>query len=221
MPKVKSKTKKALSDADKARFLRARKGYGDIVAQQILEWTSRARRCTASVASGDLHPDIIAVFWISIYGLMTDVREHVVKQRETLTNTAETTLGAFGLSRSIASDIRRIVDRIDAIYTTFNEDELAYIEYRRHVECHPLQRGSEIAIQDGTIIDRPRRLTKRSWTYEDEDAALRRVIRTHGKIRMTGPEEAPIAQLFARRLAPLVGLIDEALGPIFRPGAGI
>lgn len=49
---------------------------------------------------------------------------------------------------------------------------------------------------------------------------LRRVIRTHGRIHMTGPDEAPIAQVFARRLAPLVERIDEALRPIFRPGAG-
>jgi hypothetical protein len=219
MPKLKGPSKKVLSDADKGRFLRARKGFGDIAAQQILEWTSRAKRCTALVASGDLHPDVIAVFWISIYGLMTDVREHVVKQRETLKGTDEATLRAFGLSKLIASNFDGIVDRIDAFYSTFSEDELAYVEYRRHVECHPLQHGYEIAVRDGAIIDRPRKLTKRSWTYEDEDAALRRVIRKHGRIHMTGPDEAPIAQVFAQRLRPLVERVEEALGPMFRPSA--
>jgi len=220
MPKAKTPQKRSLSAADKARFLRAKEGYGNIAAQQIFQWTSRAKRSTTSVASGELHPDVVAVFWISVYGVMTDVREHFVQQRETLASTDEAILRTFGLTKSITSDLDRIIDTIDATCSAFSEDELAYIEYRRHVECHPLQRSYEITVRDGAIIDRPRKLTKRSWTYEEEDAALRRVIRAYGRRHIRGLDEAAIAQVFARRLVPLVKRVDETVEPICRPIAG-
>jgi hypothetical protein len=91
-------------------------------------------------------PEVVSVFWTTSYGVMLDVRELVVRHRATLTSSDEWVLRAFGLSTSTVSQMDGILKCIDAMYAAFNEDELAYLGYRRHVECHPLQDGYEMRV---------------------------------------------------------------------------
>ena len=146
---------------------------------------------------------------------MVDVRNLLLHNRETLISSDERILRTFGLSTSLVSQIDEIIECIDAMYAAFNEDELAYLEYRRHVECHPLQDGYKMKVSDGKIIDRTRKLTRRLWTHEEEDAALRRVFRRYGRIFAAGPDETPIAREFAARLTPILDRLGPALVPIF------
>lgn len=215
MAKENRGAQKSLSPADRERFLRAKRGYEDIPAYQITQWVSRTRYYTHLVAAGNVRPEIVSVFWTGVYGVMVDVRRHVDDLRATLISLNEPVLKRFGLDASQIRYLDAIVESIDRLHGAFDQDELEYLEYRRHVECHPLQHAYEITVRNGAIIDRTRKLTNRAWSFEDEDAAVRRVLRKHGRMFPSGPDETPIARVFAERVDQLLPPLEESLCPIF------
>jgi hypothetical protein len=180
-----------------------------------MQWTETAGHYVSLVAAGNLQPEIVTVFWLRAYGVLYDVREHLRGLRETFVNAAPALLQKFGLDQSALVPINDLLSSLDRMRGVFNEDEQAYFEFRRHVECHPLQHAYTLQVKGGTIKTRKSRFSGREWTYEEEDEALRRVIRLHSSKWPAGPDEPAIARDFAQRLLPMFSSFKKAMEDFF------
>ena len=99
---------------------------------QLLAWISPSSRITNLMASGVT--EVLPLFWIRLYGVLADIADFVELTMDDLDDRS----CMFPLARagSDTGPIRRTIAVLKALYTN---DELLYIEYRRHVECHPMQ----------------------------------------------------------------------------------
>lgn len=165
---------------------------------QLVRWVGETLAITARVASSG-QSELLPVFWIRLYGLLTDVADFVELSAEP----SNDGLGIFPQARRpVRSKLPIALNRLKAV---FEEDELLYIEYRRHAECDPFQAKY-----------RPRRLTHggtahvpsvlldgRPVTVEAARAAFDRLLALHGR-------EVRIGSAFARRVLPALHAVDAA-----------
>jgi hypothetical protein len=185
---------------DRRRILEdIQKNGGDIWAGQFLGWLGDAARVTeavAAMASQALrHADTIAVFWIRTYGVLTDVRRAMERQRGTLVQ-LDGDLMPYA-RRTYLEPLNRIIELIEDIRAAFDTDELLWLEYRRNVECHPWQDKYRLRTKrDGSLDDeRHHELLQGRRVVEDTQAALSRVVRRYNI------DEDGIAIDFAKRIA--------------------
>jgi hypothetical protein len=181
---------------------------------QITQWSAEAMDYIEEVAAGNLRREIVTAFWIRSYGVLHDIRRQVQVLCETLTTTDPRLLDQLGLGTVDVKLFNEVIASIDNMRAAFDEDELSYFEYRRHVECHPLQHAYTLKVQNGAIKTRFSKFTGREWTYEEEDAAQRRVIRRHSSPPGI-PNEPAIALDFAQRLRPLRVPYQNAVEALF------
>ena len=167
--------------------------HGNIMGPQIRNWIRDAGHITGLVANGE--SDLVPVFWIRLYGILNDVAEIVARQAEFLESMGKE-----------APECSRMEEAIDGLAKVFTDDELVYLQYRRHVECHPLQTAYRLDLTSKGLKDRvaQRLASKPSMTVAETDAAIDRVLTKFG-IR-----ETEIAIDFAKRALASVSFLQLA-----------
>ena len=143
----------------------------------LASWIGETLLAAERAASGN--PEALSLFWVRLYGVLTDAADFVAL---TCTEGDQPCDGlcTFPLARgrSDASPLPAVMARVRAL---FDDDELTYIEYRRHVECDPFQtryRGRRN--RQGVSAHVPSALLGgRPITREHAEAALARVLRKH------------------------------------------
>lgn len=161
----------------------------------VYQWAQSAARCAKQIVrTRGASEAWNALYWVRTYAVLTEMRKRSEDMTKSLSDTAH----------------EAVVTAIEAIRTCFSEDELLYLEYRRHVECHLVQDGYRLQLdEEGKVIElRRRKLVGRDVTHDDTIAAIKRTLRR-------GKSEHRIVVDFATRtlaalqkLAPLVR--DEA-----------
>jgi hypothetical protein len=102
--------------------------------QQIVHWTNDASDLAQRLARQLDHDDIDmvyarackALFWIRLYGVVTDVRGFFVGRQRILTHDPT---------------IMRVIDAIDQVLAALTMPERAFVEFKRTSESHPVQDG--------------------------------------------------------------------------------
>lgn len=143
----------------------------------LASWIGATLLVAERAASGS--PEALSLFWVRIYGVLTDASDFIA-----LTCTggdeAYDGLGMFPLARgrSDASPLPTAMARVSAL---FDDDELLYLEYRRHVECDPFQtRYRARRNRQGVSAHVPSALLGgRPITRDQAEAAFGRVLRRH------------------------------------------
>jgi hypothetical protein len=166
-----------------------------IHSRQAMNWLVDAARLAKLVAEGN--ENLAPVFWIRLYGILHEMHER--------------------LSASNASVVRHgitpnpsIVDflvAVDKVASIFSDDERLYIQYRRDVECHPLQLNYELQVKKNgdtrEAFDHKLLAKKVPVTLEEFLAATKRVLGT-------APDEITLSRVFAERCwLALAGLKRE------------
>ncbi|MET0285167.1 MAG: hypothetical protein ABW352_11880 [Polyangiales bacterium] len=173
---------------------RARENHQD----QLVRWVGETLAITARVASSG-QSELLPVFWIRLYGLLTDVTDFVELSAER----SNDGLSMFPQARrTVRSKLPTALNRLKAV---FEEDELLYIEYRRHAECDPFQakyrprrlpHGAPAHVPSVLLDGRP-------ITVEAARAAFDKLLAMHGR-------EDRIGSAFARRVLPALHAVDAA-----------
>jgi hypothetical protein len=176
----------SLTPDQRSRLFKDIQETARVVGPQTAQWLREAIRAATGVANGNR--DLIPVFWIRTYGIMHDIRDKVVSQIE------------FGESVG-APPVTQLPVRnaIDNLIAEFSDDELVYVQYRRHVECHPYQNSYKIRIsQRGLKESVSHHLIDKQMTVTETTDTIRRVLNP--------PEvdEERIAFTFAKRAVPLL-----------------
>ena len=179
MPKA-PRTRPAMTPAERARILADIARHDSVMDKQIAGWIDSALRTATSVAAGNT--DLITAFWIRVYGVLTDVRRVLEEQLASIEK--------VGANREPTA---AVLAELMSMPSAFTEDELIYLGYRRHVECHPLQNGYRLLTRDGIREKITHRASGTEQSPEETDAAIVRVLRQHDS-------EDAIARNFASRL---------------------
>jgi hypothetical protein len=171
----------ALSVADQRRLRHDIRDHADIMAPQMAGWIRDAVRVSRQVAFGNT--DLIPVFWIRLYGVLADIGDKVGGQIEMVI--------AAGVP---LRELGPLNQALMALVAVFTKDELIFLQYLRHVQCHPLQDAYRLKLTAKGLKDEVKhRLLGDTKTLEETNAAIRRVHRRFGI------DEDAIAADFAKR----------------------
>jgi len=162
--KVKSKATAKMSLDEHIRFLTDAKKQSNIIGPQLADWLAHSVRVTKAVASGNT--ELIPVFWIRVYGILADIRDKLVRHLELAPSAGEST-----------AIMQPVQSAISALADVFSEDELIYLQYRRHVECHPLQEHYSLKLTETGLKDSIfQRIPKNKMTITATMQAVDRIL---------------------------------------------
>jgi hypothetical protein len=173
---------------------------------QLATWVSEtlhAAERVAGVGMGD-GVEVLPLFWIRLYGVLTDVADFVSLSLGVTVEQAGDGLCMFPLAREqrALSPLPMAMEQLRAL---LDEDDLLYVEYRRHVECEPFQtkyrarRGRHGTGHVPSVL-----LDGRPVTIEQAEAAFERLFLRHAA------SEDRIGVELARRLIPALRALDTA-----------
>lgn len=142
----------------------------------LASWIGETLLAAERAASGS--PEALSLFWIRLYGVLTDAADFVALTCSDAEPYDGLCTFPLARGRSDASPLPAAMARLRAL---FDEDDLLYIEYRRHVECDPFQsRYRGYRNRQGVSAHVPSALLGgRPITRDHADAALARVLRKH------------------------------------------
>jgi len=134
----------------------------EVTATQIWQWIGTAfvyaERLIKNQA--DFDHDAGGLFWIRLYGILVDLRAKFKSWKEVneaLVYSPHPEVKEFQ-KRYFPSALEwctRAVELINGLYISFSEEELIYIQYRRHVEAHPFQKSYEVQMgKNNKVIDK-------------------------------------------------------------------
>lgn len=165
---------------------------------QLATWVGEL--VDAAERAGGGNPDALPLFFIRLYGVLTDVADFVALT----VNEEQDGLCMFPLAREPehVSPLPAALARLTAL---LSEDELLYIEYQRHLACDPFQtkyrvrRGRHGAGHVPSAL-----LDGRPVTIEDAECAFQRLFVKHDAT------EERLGIELARRLLPALRALDAA-----------
>jgi hypothetical protein len=143
-------------------------------ASLLASWVGETLLSAERAAQGS--PEALSVFWIRLYGVLTDVADFVAL---TLEDAAEADgLCMFPLAREAAqaSPLPRALARLRSL---FEDDELLYIEYRRNAECDPFQTRYRARRRQASVLVPSALLGGRPVSSVEAEAAFRRLLLQH------------------------------------------
>lgn len=121
---------------------------GDLFAQQLAQWVGNTAWCADQlVEPSTACQSVAALFWIRLYGTLCDVRKALRRHQ------------ALHSDAGVPEDhlLAAAAGALDAITDNLTQEELLYIDYRRQVECHPVQDAYRLQLRnDGHLRDERR-----------------------------------------------------------------
>ncbi|MDB4991122.1 MAG: hypothetical protein JWN04_6300 [Myxococcaceae bacterium] len=97
-------------------------------------WVAETLLIAERAAAGS--PEALSLFWIRLYGVLTDVADFVALTLDDAQAHDGLCMFPLARGRSDASPLPMAMARVKSL---FDDDELLYLEYRRHAECDPFQ----------------------------------------------------------------------------------
>lgn len=166
---------------------------------QLVRWIGETLDIATRIGVND--SELLPLFWIRLYGLLTDVSDFV----ELTVEHSHDGLCMFPLARTrtARSPLPTALQRLKSV---FEADELLYIEYRRHAECDPFQtkyRPRRVP-HGGTAHVPSVLLDGRPVTVEAAQQAFDRLLALHAM------RDERIGSAFARRVLPALHVLDSA-----------
>jgi hypothetical protein len=172
--------------------------HRDAPLSQLASWMRET--VDAAERAGGGNPDLLPLFWIRLYGVLTDVADFVALT----VNDHHDGLCMFPLARE-PEQVSPLPAAMACLTELLTEDELLYIEYQRHLACDPFQtkyrvrRGRHGAGHVPSAL-----LDGRPVTIEEAEAAFQRLYLKHDAL------EERIGVELARRLLPALRALDAA-----------
>jgi hypothetical protein len=143
-----------VDEQEKQRLVHSIKSSGDTQALQIRGWIGHTLHLSNWLISNPSHDHIATfenIFWVRLYGIIVEIGEpykatfeafdsytvdDFIKKYQPNVETAEIFKGMYDIS-SLISQIKN----------SFSREELIFIEYMRHTNCHVLQKNYGLTIK--------------------------------------------------------------------------
>jgi hypothetical protein len=160
---------------------------------QLESWLRSLVETAASISLQGMRvdPAQVAVFWIRLYGALREIRARFRR-------------GVEQASPEWKVRYETILAQMEAVAEALSQDEKVYLDYRRQVECHPLQRAfAPMGEHGGERIAVDVKLLGIEMPIDDWTAAVKRVL-------IGGTTEHTIGVMMASRLHPQLGKLLSA-----------
>jgi hypothetical protein len=161
---------------------------------QFEGWLRSLAETAASISlqGMSVDPAQVAVFWIRLYGALREIRARFQR-------------GAEQASPEWKVRYATMLAQMDAVAGALTKDEKVYLDYRRQVECHPLQHAfAAMGEHGGERITVEVRLFGIEMPRAEWDATIQRVLDADGK------DEHAIGVRVASHLHPHLGRLLSA-----------
>jgi hypothetical protein len=123
-------SKRPLTPERRDEVFEALRHYAPTYGARMLHWTKHTDELVGPVASGTASYEQVAMFVIRLAGVVGDLRARF---------RAPVTLSG---SNEFTAEMRaELTDAINALHAQLTEDELLWLELRRHEQCHPALDG--------------------------------------------------------------------------------
>jgi hypothetical protein len=173
------------------------------------QWASLLHRMCVALRNGKADPPGIfeSVFWIRLYGALTEIPRRFAFFREWADETASTSRDHPWITSGAA-----VFAACEALRSSLSEEELVFVAFLRHVQAHVYQEGFEFAIEPpgprgrGAVRTGTTVPTAGSRFEVDEVHAI--VDRIHAAL---GGEESRIAETFGEKVGPAARDLHRAL----------
>lgn len=185
-------------------FFEVMPGFARMFRDRINHWLASADHLTGRVASGNAIYEEQALFVVRLAGMVIDLR----KRFRTPTPSDQLVEGG-----AIAEMRERHRDKVDssiaALYAQLSEDELLWLELRRHEQSHPFLEGYRPKATHGDNWDKweSKILDKRVLPLEE-------VFDRCAKLEAAQGEFAGVAVSIARKVFQHVGAVQLAMAPL-------
>jgi hypothetical protein len=192
----------ALSLEDRMRLIDDIRDGAQISGPLLANWVRDGLRVTRLVIAGNT--DVIPIFWLRLYGILADIADHLAHQASVVADLAP--------GQPHLAPLFSLAKTIDELASVLTDDELIYLQYRRHTESHPLQDAYRLRLTPKGLKDEvTHRLLKVTKSQEETTDAITRILR-----RFRG--EHLIAMDFARRLEVRLAAVQQASPAWLGPG---
>jgi hypothetical protein len=172
---------------------------------RMLHFLASAERTAGLVASGTSSFEARAIFVIRLAGIASDLRRRF---REPILDEAERAQAAFAVRhREECRD--RVVVAIATLYAKLSEDELLWIELRRHEQCHPILDGYKPKLSDAENWE-----SFRSTILDGKTLELREISERCGKLEEAAGGFDQLALQLATRVFFDVSAVHNAMIPL-------
>jgi hypothetical protein len=183
-------------------FLNGKQEDHRIESRQLRNWVSDLAHVTTRIGAGDsTDPTALeSVFWIRLAGVLIEIPKKYRKAVELFGKHSPHPKSDLGLMFALFA-------AIEALRARFDEDELLWIEYRRHVDAHVLQSAYSpqwAKSKDAPTSERLSQILGRSLSLAEWDAKLDRVFRRY-------LSEPAMAKDFARRALDSILEVEQAV----------
>jgi hypothetical protein len=175
------------------------------------QWVELSHRMCEAIRSGRAKPPGLfeSVFWIRLYGCLTDLREMFEKWTDVHIDVSP----SWPPYRFLAA-AAEVAAACEALHGCLSDDELAYVAFLRHVHAHVYQEGFQYAIERGNPEKNQRgalrtkqtvRPLRRHVDVDEVHAIVNRVYEEHGG------DEHKIARVFADKVSASLERLDRAM----------
>lgn len=184
--------------------------WGEVVPQIRLQWVETLVRVVGELCDdGNAHRDTYARFWIHLYGVLTEVHSFF--------HGSVYDIATKEIPEHQRTDVLRVFlmvsSSLESLRGRFEQDELIYLEYKRHSHAHVEQKNYRVRVtkKKGGIPDGLRDeltlpiLDGKKMSLESVDAALVAVIEAGNR------DEMAIARTFANRIRMGVDILATCL----------
>lgn len=172
--------------------------HRDAPLRQLATWVGETLQTAERAAAGS--SESLPLFWVQLYGLLTDVSDFV----QLTVQEDHDGLCMFPLARGQAQS-SPLPLALDLLTSLLDEDDLLYVEYRRHVACDPFQAKYRIRRGRHGMGHVPSALLGgRPVTIDQAECAFQRLFGKHGH------DEERIGSELARRVLPALRALDAA-----------
>jgi hypothetical protein len=173
---------------------------------RLLHWVANADHVTGRVASGTAIYEEQAIFVLRLAGILIDLRGRFPGP----TDLTPQEIAAGGFAAEHREQCRmKLVNAIAALRARLTEDELLWLELRRHEQGHPSLNGYMPKLDDGPRWDR--------WTskiLDGRELSIGEVVDRCAVLESTYGGFDGVAVFIARKVFQHVGAVQLATIPL-------
>lgn len=196
--------KKPLSSQRLDEFFDAMPRFVQSYRDRMLHWVASADHLTGRVASGASIYEEQAMFVVRLAGILTDLRERFSGP------TPADVLAKGDHAAQIREEQRmKLVAAIAALYARLTEDELLWLELRRHEQSHPFLDGYRPRPSDSDRWDK-----WKSKILDERVLPLDEIVQRCATLENAQGGFTNVAVLIARKVFQHVGAVQLAMIPL-------
>ena len=175
------------------------------------QWVAVTHRMCEAIRRGEAKPAGIfeAVFWIRLYGCMTDLQERFARWKD-----AHVGVDSSWPPYRFLAACAEVAAACGALRECLSDDETVYVAFVRHLHAHVYQEGFELAIEPGNAATGQRGAVRtkqkvrplgRHIDIEEAHAIVDRIHLEHGN------DERRIASTFAGKVSEPLRRLQRAM----------